>query len=66
LKTDTEVKIKGLDILVQGLGAVDAERFISLLLREPFDYTQWQKDLWADRSVEQIRKKAMYLRKKQL
>jgi hypothetical protein len=66
LKTDTEVKIKGLDILVQGLGAVDAERFISLLLREPFDYTQWQKDLWADRSVEQISKKAMYLRKKQL
>lgn len=38
--TDTEVKQKGLGALIDALGEVDAERFIMLLNREPFDYTQ--------------------------
>jgi len=40
----------------------DAERFISLILREPFDYTKWQEHLWNDRSVEDISKAAMSYR----
>jgi hypothetical protein len=36
------------------LGEVDSERFISLITRELFDYTKWQKNLWADKSVEEI------------
>jgi hypothetical protein len=42
--TDTEVKQKGLGALLDALGAVDAERFITLLHRDPFDYTIWQKN----------------------
>ena len=44
--TDTVLKRKGMDILSESLGLVDAERFISLILREPFDYTEWQKYLY--------------------
>ncbi len=60
--TDTEVRTNGLRALVDALGPVDAERFVALILREPFDYTKWQRQLWPDRSVHEISKAAMELR----
>lgn len=61
--TDTELKIKGFNTLISALGEVEAERFIALILREPFDYTKWQKHLWENRSIEEISKAAMQHRK---
>lgn len=61
--TDTELKIKGFETLVAALGEVEAERFITLILREPFDYTKWQKHLWENQSVEEISKAATQHRK---
>ncbi|MDR3695817.1 hypothetical protein [Mucilaginibacter sp.] len=61
--TDTEVKQKGLGALLDALGEVDAERFITLLNRDPFDYTTWQKNLFENMDINQISKKAMELRK---
>jgi hypothetical protein len=61
--TDTEVRIKGLKALINALGEVDAERFISLTMREPFDYTKWHRNLWADKSVTEISNYAMQFRK---
>jgi hypothetical protein len=46
--TDTVLKRRGLEVLSQGLGILDSERFISLILSEPFDYTEWQRDLYGD------------------
>lgn len=60
--TDTELKIKGFNTLTATLGAVEAERFITLILREPFDYTNWQQHLWENRSIEDISKAAMQQR----
>jgi hypothetical protein len=60
--TDTEIKIKGLNALVAALGQIEAERFISLIMRERFDYTEWQRLLWSEKSVEEISKNAMELR----
>lgn len=57
--TDTELRLRGFRALVKSLGEVDAEKFISLMLREPFDYTKWQRGLWAGRSVEEISAEAM-------
>lgn len=62
MSTDTEVRIRGLRALVEALGTVEAERFITLMLREPFDYTKWQRPLWADRSVDEISRAAMVMR----
>jgi hypothetical protein len=59
MSTDTEVRLRGLRALVETLGPVDAERFITLILREPFDYTQWQRHLWADKSVAELSQAAM-------
>jgi len=65
MKPDSIIKSEGMDILIKKLGRVDAERFVSLLIEEPFDYTEWQKDMMEDLSVEEISKKAMEYRKKQ-
>jgi len=39
--TDTELKVKGLKVLLKELGKVKAERFIALIKKEAFDYTEW-------------------------
>ena len=57
--TDTEIKINGYQVLVKALGEVLAEKFISLMIREPFDYTKWQKGLLVDRTVEELSNSAM-------
>ncbi|MCF6286495.1 MAG: hypothetical protein L3K26_15070 [Candidatus Hydrogenedentes bacterium] len=62
--TDTEIKAKGIHILAQYLGDVEAERFIALIQREPFDYTKWHQDVDDGNSVEEISRNAMSLRNK--
>jgi len=64
MSTDTEIKSKGLQILTKHLGDVEAERFVALILREPFDYTKWRQGLDEDLSIEEISKKAMALKMK--
>lgn len=50
----------GMKCLSENLGLVEAERFISYLLSEPFDYTEWRKDnLFQDMSLEEISHQAM-------
>lgn len=57
--TDTEIKATGFRALIAALGDVQAEKFIALIQREPFDYTQWQRTLWLDKSIEEISRAAM-------
>jgi hypothetical protein len=64
MMTDAEVKQKGLGALLEALGEVDAERFITLLNRDPFDYTVWQRNLFENALVQEISSKAMLLKKK--
>jgi len=59
-----EIKAKGMEILIEKLGEVEAERFISLILKEPFDYTKWQRKLFDKKSIEEISREAMELRRK--
>ena len=58
-RTDSAVQYDGMMALLSGLGKVDAERFISLIIKEPFDYTEWQKSLFNDETVYTLSKKAM-------
>ena len=64
MRTDTLVKYEGLTILNEHLGPVDAERFIALMLREPFDYTKWHENLDDNMSVRELSKKAMEYQQK--
>lgn len=60
--TDTEIKIKGIQILSQYLGDVEAERFIALIQREPFDYTKWHQQQDDSLSIDELSRRAMMLR----
>lgn len=62
--TDTEIKAKGFQVLAQHLGDIEAERFVALIQREPFDYTNWRQDMDEELSLEEISRKAMALRNK--
>ncbi len=62
MKTDEEIKLEGMKALIEALGAVQAERFVTLMLRAPFDYTKWQEKLWTEQSVPDISRAAMELR----
>ncbi len=61
--TDTEIRTTGVRALVAALGDLQAEKFIALIQREPFDYTQWQRNLWPDKSIEEISRAAMQHRR---
>ncbi len=58
-KTDTAVRCEGMSLLVKGLGEVDAERFVALISRESFDYTEWRKINLEDDDVRSLSRKAM-------
>ena len=58
MRTDRVLRTDAMNLLVKGLGEVEAERFIYLVKREDFDYTQWQRDLWKDKSIDEVYKLA--------
>jgi len=62
MRTDTIIRNEGMKILLKNLGMVEAERFIMLIQKEPFDYTKWQENLFEDMSIEEISEKAANLR----
>ena len=51
---DTTIMAKGMECLIQHLGDVEAERFIMQIIREPFDYTKWQRGLFEGMSLDDI------------
>lgn len=59
MRDDTLVRTEGMKLLLEGLGNVDAERFISLISKEPFDYTKWQRELFDGKNVRKLSKDAM-------
>ena len=48
MRSNTILRDEGMRILAEQLGLVEAERFIALMRREPFDYTQWRQGLFVD------------------
>jgi len=58
MRSNTVIKNEGMRALAERLGPVDAERFIVLLRREPFDYTKWRQNLYKDMPLDEFLKKA--------
>jgi len=54
MRSDTLIKSDGMRVLAERLGIVEAERFITLVLREPFNYTDWQRNLYGNISVKEL------------
>ncbi|MFA6013353.1 MAG: hypothetical protein WC799_25405 [Desulfobacteraceae bacterium] len=64
MKTDSEIKILGFEILNRHLGLVETEKFIALIQRERLDYTKWRTTLLEGMTGKQISQKAMEFKTK--
>jgi len=58
IKSENALRIAGMKLLIEGLGAVNAERFINCVKNDHFDYTEWQRDLWKGKTIEEIHRDA--------
>jgi hypothetical protein len=56
--TNSVLRTAGYRCLADKLGRVNAERFIALIIAEPFDYTKWREDLYEGMSVRELSEKA--------
>ncbi|MCM1126746.1 MAG: hypothetical protein NC429_09765 [Lachnospiraceae bacterium] len=54
-----EIMNKGINCLLQQLGVIETEKFISIINREKFDYTKWQEHLFENMTLEEINAKAV-------
>jgi hypothetical protein len=54
MRTDTVLRVEAMDVLIKNLGEIDAERFISIVKSDNFDYTKWQRNLWKDKTIDEI------------
>ena len=54
-----EIMNRGMECLTEKLGVVDAEHFISIIIREKFDYTKWQRQYFDAMEPGEFHKKAL-------
>ena len=54
MRSDTAVGLDAMNALISNLGALDTARFIVMIKRDIFDYTEWQRNLWCDKSIDEI------------
>jgi hypothetical protein len=58
IQTDALIKKEGFEVLRNKLGDVNMERFIVLVNRDKFNYTEWRKNLFEDLKLEELAEKA--------
>jgi len=52
--SDNELTVRGMNLLKEEFGPVDAERFVYVMTRDRFDYTEWQRDLFKGETVRSL------------
>ena len=55
--SDNELTVRGMNVLKEEFGPVDAERFVYVMTRDGFDYTEWQRDLFKGETVRSLGEK---------
>ena len=59
-----EIMNRGMKCLTEQMGIIEAERFISIIIREKFDYTKWQREYFDQMKPGQFRAEALEYAKK--
>lgn len=54
-----ELLCSGMNALQESLGVVNAERFITIIMKEQFDYTKWQRNYFDKMSDDEVRQGAL-------
>jgi hypothetical protein len=63
MTNDTVLRMEGFKALSEKLGILEAEHFITIIKREPFNYTEWRADLFKEVPLETFLKNAADFRK---
>jgi hypothetical protein len=58
MRSTSVIKKEGLECLIKTLGDLETEIFISSLIRESFDYTEWQRGYFEKYSLNDFLGKA--------
>jgi len=58
MRSTSVIKKEGLECLIKTLGDLETEVFISSLIREGFDYTEWQRSYFERFSLDDFLGKA--------
>lgn len=59
MASNAEIMNKGFNCLLEKLGVVETEQFISTIIREKFDYTKWQQERFDNVSSEEFHRDAV-------
>lgn len=59
MATTVDIMNRGMQCLTDSLGVVEAEQFISIIIREKFDYTKWQRQHFDAMTPGQFHEKAL-------
>lgn len=54
MKTDSEIRMQGMQALIGSLGLIEAERFLISVNQDRFDYTEWRRQGLPNMTIEQI------------
>ena len=57
--SNMEIMNRGITCLLEKLGAVETEQFISAIIREKFDYTKWQQQRFDNMSSDEFQQAAL-------
>ncbi|GBU26351.1 hypothetical protein R83H12_03047 [Fibrobacteria bacterium R8-3-H12] len=65
MRSTSVIKKEGLECLIKTLGDLETEIFISSLIRESFDYTEWQRSYFERYSLNDFLGRAAEFEKTQ-
>ncbi|MDR3120812.1 MAG: hypothetical protein LBU58_05705 [Clostridiales bacterium] len=54
MRTDNALRYDVMGTIVREYGDIDAERFISMIKCDTFDYTEWRRGQWNDMTIEEV------------
>ncbi|MGH8547785.1 MAG: hypothetical protein ACRERU_04145 [Methylococcales bacterium] len=54
MKTDAEIRVQGMQALINVLGLIETERFLVAVSREKFNYTEWRRDGLPRMTLEEL------------
>lgn len=59
MNSTVDIIDKGMSCLIEKLGVIETEQFISVIMREKFDYTKWQRKKFDDVSSDDFNQAAV-------
>lgn len=54
-----EIVNRGMRCLTEQLGVIEAEKFVAAIIRDKFDYTEWQKEYFDAKAADEFHEESI-------